>query len=184
MYSIDHPGVHMCTAPPEESDKHPEHEDCQQGSQRVVHGVVRHARIHVITGDPPSPGAPFTCSMFATVTRQSGASTTFSALHKQYVASLYRRMLRNSLNWNVRRDLWRTDAQRIRADFEHNRNVTNPRQLSALLQSAEAYLETYGHPDPYKREYMLTSPDVCRGNQVVRTAMLTRERNLPVCTTC
>ncbi|WFD35178.1 hypothetical protein MCUN1_002028 [Malassezia cuniculi] len=88
--------------------------------------------------------------MFATVARESGASTAFSALHKQYVTNLYRRMLRNSLNWNVRRDLWRADAQRIRADFEHNRNVTNPRELAALLQRAEAHLENYAHPDPYK----------------------------------
>lgn len=170
MHCINRSRFHMRSAAAENTDKDPQHEHRKQRSQRVVHGVARHAKIHVISGDPPSPGAPFTCSMFATVTRQSGASTTFSALHKQYVASLYRRMLRNSLNWNVRRDLWRADAQRIRADFEHNRNVTNPRQLSALLQNAEAYLENFGHPDPYKRECMLTSPDVCRGNQVVRAA--------------
>ena len=45
----------------------------------------------------------------------------FSSAHRLYVKSLYRRMLKNELDWIVRRDLWRAKAQQIRADFEANR---------------------------------------------------------------
>lgn len=110
----------------------------------------------------PVATTPFTCSMFATVARQSGAATAFSQVHKQYVKDIYRRMLRNSLNWNVRRDLWRVDAQRIRAEFEHNRKVSNPRELASLFQRAEAYLEQNGHPDPYRRAYFTNQPRPAR----------------------
>lgn len=40
-----------------------------------------------------------------------------------YVKSLYRRYLNNSLNWYIRRDLWRQRAIEIRAEFERNRCV-------------------------------------------------------------
>lgn len=89
--------------------------------------------------------------MFGTTVRQSGAPTAFGALHKQYVASLYRRFLRDSLNWHIQRDLWRADAQRIRAEFEHNRNVRSPRELANILSHAEEKLASRLHPDPYKR---------------------------------
>ncbi|WFC97131.1 hypothetical protein MBRA1_003797 [Malassezia brasiliensis] len=88
--------------------------------------------------------------MFVTAARQTNAPTTFSKLHKQYVQNLYRRFLRNSLDWHIRRDLWREDAQRIRAEFEHNRNVKNPRELATILQQAEQQLASRQHPDPYK----------------------------------
>jgi NADH dehydrogenase (ubiquinone) 1 beta subcomplex subunit 9 len=78
--------------------------------------------------------------------------TPFSAAHKAYVQSLYRRYLRNSLNWCIRRDIWRDRAIEIRAEFERNRHIANPRELGRVLQQAEAELEAHGHPDPYKRE--------------------------------
>lgn len=43
--------------------------------------------------------------------------------HRSYVKSLYRRYLNNSLNWVVRRDIWRQRAIEIRAEFERNRWV-------------------------------------------------------------
>ncbi len=47
-----------------------------------------------------------------------------SARHNRlYVKSLYRRYLNNSLNWYIRRDLWRQKAIEIRAEFERNRCV-------------------------------------------------------------
>ncbi|WFD28262.1 hypothetical protein MNAN1_003270 [Malassezia nana] len=74
----------------------------------------------------------------------------FSELHKQYVMNLYRRFLRDSLNWRIRRDAWRADASHIRAQFEHNRHVRNPRELATLLNRAEEQLASRQHPDPYK----------------------------------
>lgn len=48
-------------------------------------------------------------------------STSFSAAHRSHVKSLYRRMLKNELDWVVRRDIWRGRAMVIRAEFERNR---------------------------------------------------------------
>jgi len=99
----------------------------------------------------------------------------FSTLHKQYVTNLYRRFLRNSLNWRIRRDTWRADAAHIRAQFEFNRNVRNPRELATIFTKAEEQLESRQHPDPYRRTLFFTvctdtfSPDVCGWYKVVRT---------------
>lgn len=51
------------------------------------------------------------------------SSPAFSAVHRSYVKSLYKRFLVNSLNWTIRRDLWRPRALEIRARFEQNRCV-------------------------------------------------------------
>ena len=47
----------------------------------------------------------------------------FSAAHRRYVKSLYKRMLENERNWVVRYDLWRARACVVRAEFERNRCV-------------------------------------------------------------
>ncbi|UZJ56587.1 hypothetical protein CBS101457_005907 [Exobasidium rhododendri] len=83
--------------------------------------------------------------------RKTAATTTpFSSAHKSYVQSLYRRYLRNSLDWCIRRDIWRDRAIEIRAEFERNRHVSNPRELARVLQQAEAELRAHAHPDPHK----------------------------------
>lgn len=79
--------------------------------------------------------------------------TAFSSAHRAYVQSLYRRYLRNSLDWNIRRDAWRAEALSIRAAFEKNRNIRNPRELARVLQEAEEKLQKIAHPDPYRREF-------------------------------
>lgn len=43
--------------------------------------------------------------------------------------SLYRRSLKLSLDWSIRRDVWRPQALNIRELFEANRDVKEPRQL-------------------------------------------------------
>ena len=91
--------------------------------------------------------------MFATTAKLSSAQPAFSELHKKYVMNLYRRFLRDSLNWHIRRDAWRLDAIRIRTEFEQHRQVRNPRELANILSQAEARLESRQHPDPYKRTY-------------------------------
>ncbi|RSH87880.1 uncharacterized protein EHS24_000398 [Apiotrichum porosum] len=50
-------------------------------------------------------------------------ATAFTAAHRFYVKSLYKRYLTNSLNWVIRRDTWRQRAIEIRAEFERNRCV-------------------------------------------------------------
>jgi hypothetical protein len=49
------------------------------------------------------------------------SASPFSSAHRLYVKSLYKRMLKNELDWIVRRDIWRAKAQQIRAEFELNR---------------------------------------------------------------
>ncbi|KAG0702450.1 NDUFB9, NADH-ubiquinone oxidoreductase [Suillus ampliporus] len=70
-------------------------------------------------------------------------STSFSSAHRLYVKSLYRRMLKNELDWVVRRDIWRGP------EFERNRDVNEPRALAQIFEKAEASLASKLHPDPY-----------------------------------
>ncbi|KAJ7682436.1 hypothetical protein DFH06DRAFT_1289905 [Mycena polygramma] len=79
----------------------------------------------------------------------SATTTTFASAHRQYVQSLYKRRLKNSLDWTIRRDVWRGKAMEIRAEFERNRDVKDPRQLAQILEQAEAKLAAWKHPDPY-----------------------------------
>ncbi|RPA95026.1 putative NADH dehydrogenase [Choiromyces venosus 120613-1] len=66
------------------------------------------------------------------------------------VKSLYRRSLKLSQDWCIRRDIWRSQALNIRELFEANREVKEPRQLRVILQEAEEALERWKHPDPYR----------------------------------
>ncbi|KAJ6523381.1 hypothetical protein B0H10DRAFT_2106668 [Mycena sp. CBHHK59/15] len=77
------------------------------------------------------------------------STSTFATVHRQYVQSLYKRRLKNSLDWTIRRDVWRAKAMQIRAEFEHNRNVKDPRELAMIFEQAEAKLAAWKHPDPY-----------------------------------
>lgn len=60
-------------------------------------------------------------------------STSFSSAHRLYVKSLYRRMLKNELDWVVRRDIWRGRAMMIRAEFERNRSVVDVNAVVTLV---------------------------------------------------
>lgn len=59
----------------------------------------------------------------ATLLRQTRAmsASPFSAAHRRYVKSLYKRILENERNWVVRYDLYRARACAVRAEFERNR---------------------------------------------------------------
>ncbi|ORZ02288.1 hypothetical protein BCR43DRAFT_481309 [Syncephalastrum racemosum] len=78
------------------------------------------------------------------------ASSTFQNAHRRHVQSLYKRSLKLSLDWYIQRDLWRQKALDIRAQFEANKHVTNPKELQALVAQAEKTLQEWEHPDPYK----------------------------------
>ncbi|KAF8464324.1 NDUFB9, NADH-ubiquinone oxidoreductase [Russula ochroleuca] len=95
------------------------------------------------------------------------SASPFSAAHRRYVKSLYKRMLENERNWVVRYDLYRARACAVRAEFERNRNVHDPRALAAILEKAEEELARKRHPDPY------IHPTFPGGTKW--------ERNLPVC---
>ncbi|PWN50470.1 hypothetical protein IE53DRAFT_387207 [Violaceomyces palustris] len=80
----------------------------------------------------------------------SATFPTFSQAHKSYVMGLYRRYLKNELDWCIRRDIWRDRAIEIRVEFERNRNVRNPRELARLFEQAEKRLTEKAHPDPHR----------------------------------
>ncbi|TDL29863.1 NDUFB9, NADH-ubiquinone oxidoreductase [Rickenella mellea] len=77
------------------------------------------------------------------------SSSPFTSAHRLYVKSLYKRYLKNSLDWTIQRNLWRWKAVQIRAEFERNRNVHDPRALAIILERAENDLAAMKHPDPY-----------------------------------
>lgn len=105
------------------------------------------------------------------------STSPFSAAHRRYVKSLYKRMLENERNWVVRYDLFRARACAVRAEFERNRyvlsnvplsvlpfservstqrNVHDPRALAVILEKAEEELARKRHPDPYIRAFLKT----------------------------
>ncbi|KAK9388073.1 hypothetical protein V1515DRAFT_459149 [Lipomyces mesembrius] len=75
--------------------------------------------------------------------------SSVSPYSAQHVTSIYRRLLRLSLNWTVRRDIWRKQALEIRAKFDANKSITNPREIRALIMEGERQLAINRHPDPY-----------------------------------
>ncbi|SOV06267.1 related to NADH2 dehydrogenase (ubiquinone) chain CI-B22 [Ustilago sp. UG-2017a] len=86
----------------------------------------------------------------ASSSSSTATASTFSQAHKSYVKSLYRRYLKNSLDWCIRRDVWRDRAIEIRVEFERHRNVRNPRELANLFEKAERELKRIQHPDPHR----------------------------------
>jgi NADH dehydrogenase (ubiquinone) 1 beta subcomplex subunit 9 len=80
--------------------------------------------------------------------------SSIAAVHRLQVQSLYKRSLKLSLDWYIQRDLWRQKALEIRARFEQNKNVTNPKEIRALLKKTENELKEWAHPDPYRRKQL------------------------------
>ncbi|ESW98664.1 hypothetical protein HPODL_05260 [Ogataea parapolymorpha DL-1] len=72
----------------------------------------------------------------------------FSPENIKTVASLYRRSLRTAADWINRRDFYRAKAAEIRLRFEQNRNVSDPKELKAIIDKTELMLNKFKHPDP------------------------------------
>ncbi|KAK1611634.1 hypothetical protein QYE76_035307 [Lolium multiflorum] len=68
---------------------------------------------------------------------------------KERVRLLYRRALKDTLNWAVHRHLFYQDASDLRDKFEANRNVENLDVIDRLIDDAEARQRNFQHPDPY-----------------------------------
>jgi hypothetical protein len=91
-------------------------------------------RVKNLTPIPYSPNAA------ELLLPQTMSTSPFSAAHRQYVKSLYRRMLKNELDWIIRRDIWRAKAQEIRAEFERNRYAHCSFRNSTGISFAECVL--------------------------------------------
>ncbi|KAK3134559.1 hypothetical protein QOZ80_6AG0550720 [Eleusine coracana subsp. coracana] len=71
------------------------------------------------------------------------------AAQKERVRLLYRRALKDTLNWAVHRHLFYQDASDLRDKFEANRSVEDPDVIDRLIVDAEARYSNFQHPDPY-----------------------------------
>lgn len=61
---------------------------------------------------------PQTSSAASTASSSSATAggSPFTSAHRSYVKSLYKRTLKNELDWIVRRDVWRDRAIEVRAE--------------------------------------------------------------------
>ncbi|KAL0536133.1 hypothetical protein IC582_025067 [Cucumis melo] len=71
------------------------------------------------------------------------------AAQKERVRILYRRALKDTLNWAVHRHLFYKDASDLRERFEANRHVENLDTIDKLIENGEASYDKWRHPDPY-----------------------------------
>ncbi|KAL6211487.1 hypothetical protein ACLB2K_016712 [Fragaria x ananassa] len=71
------------------------------------------------------------------------------AAQKERVRILYRRALKDTLNWAVHRHLFYQDADALRERFETNKHVEDLDTIDRLITNAEATYNKWRHPDPY-----------------------------------
>ncbi|KAG9444068.1 hypothetical protein H6P81_015408 [Aristolochia fimbriata] len=71
------------------------------------------------------------------------------AAQKERVRLLYRRALRDTLNWAVHRHLFYEDASRLRERFDANKHVEDLVTIDRLIEDGEAAHNKWRHPDPY-----------------------------------
>ncbi|KAB2042938.1 hypothetical protein ES319_D02G252600v1 [Gossypium barbadense] len=83
----------------------------------------------------------------------SGASTAAylarRAAQKERVRILYRRALKDTLNWAVHRHLFYQDASDLREKFEANKPVEDLDTIDKMIDAGEATYNKWRHPDPY-----------------------------------
>ncbi|PON99905.1 Complex 1 LYR protein [Trema orientale] len=71
------------------------------------------------------------------------------AAQKERVRILYRRALKDTLNWAVHRHLFYQDASDLRERFEAHKNVEDLDTIDRLIADGEATYNKWRHPDPY-----------------------------------
>ncbi|CAN4107455.1 unnamed protein product [Withania somnifera] len=71
------------------------------------------------------------------------------AAQRERVRILYRRALRDTLNWAVHRHLFYPDSDALRERFEANRKVEDIETIDRLIADGEASYNKWRHPDPY-----------------------------------
>ncbi|XP_021659335.2 NADH dehydrogenase [ubiquinone] 1 beta subcomplex subunit 9 isoform X2 [Hevea brasiliensis] len=71
------------------------------------------------------------------------------AAQKERVQILYRRALRDTLNWAVHRHLFYQDASNLREKFDANNHVEDLDAIDRMIAEGEARYNKWRHPDPY-----------------------------------
>lgn len=57
------------------------------------------------------------------------------------------------LSWAIQREIFYAECERIRSEFEANRDLQDPMQIERALEKGEAKLKDMLHPDPYIEPY-------------------------------
>ncbi|KAA8546040.1 hypothetical protein F0562_020509 [Nyssa sinensis] len=71
------------------------------------------------------------------------------AVQKERVRILYRKALKDTLNWAVHRHLFYEDASILREKFEANKHLEDPETIDRMIAVGEATYDKWRHPDPY-----------------------------------
>ncbi|KAJ8450938.1 hypothetical protein Cgig2_032563 [Carnegiea gigantea] len=71
------------------------------------------------------------------------------AAQKQKVRLLYRRSVRDTLNWAVHRHLFYSDADELRKKFDASSNVDDLDTIDRMIADGDAEYNKWRHPDPY-----------------------------------
>jgi NADH dehydrogenase (ubiquinone) 1 beta subcomplex subunit 9 len=75
--------------------------------------------------------------------------SVITAAHVHRVKVVYRRIIKNHLNWSISRDHWLRMVSYTREKFEHNKNLTDESLIHTELRKSERWIEENRHPDPY-----------------------------------
>ena len=79
----------------------------------------------------------------------SATSVLFKDLSsKTRALRLYRHSLKTCLSWCVMRDIFYSERDQIRSEFESNRSLTQSQAMKKIEEGFET-LDSYAHPDPY-----------------------------------
>ena len=73
--------------------------------------------------------------------------------HQHRVMRLYRKSLKTMISWAFQRDLVNQEADRIRAEFDACRNMSES-QAAGAIRRCEEELARLTHPDPIVPAYM------------------------------
>ena len=68
--------------------------------------------------------------------------------HQQKVTRLYRKSLKLAFHWAVQREVFMAEAQKIRDQFDANKNCSE-KQAEYFVKKAEERIEEMYHPEPY-----------------------------------
>ena len=71
------------------------------------------------------------------------------ASHTIRVKTLYRHALKNLQNWTVWREMFIEKGFELRAQFDAQKKLTDPKMIEEVVSKAEAKLAELKHPDPY-----------------------------------
>uniref|UniRef100_A0A7S3E1U9 NADH dehydrogenase [ubiquinone] 1 beta subcomplex subunit 9 n=1 Tax=Chloropicon laureae TaxID=464258 RepID=A0A7S3E1U9_9CHLO len=75
--------------------------------------------------------------------------------HRVRVMRLYRHSLKQMASWAVQRSLFYVEAEKIRSQFEANKNVPTLGEAERLVEAGEKQLQDTAHPDPYIVPYFV-----------------------------